>query len=102
MTPLKIHMVEIQSTVLIDALKDIMKIEGVHLSSPQVAKFMKPFKLLFFSYDKIMALVERNQEEVLLQNHLELLGQVMEEIFEADLEMLDDLKASGFISYELA
>lgn len=72
-TPLKIHEVELQSAILVAALKDIVKDEGLYLESTEVAKFQTPFKPLFFSYDKIMALVEKTKANGLLKEHLHLL-----------------------------
>src|SRR5580700_3791610 len=61
-TPLKIHMIQIQSPILIDAIKDIVKEENVFLESSEVASFEAPFKPLYFCYDKIMALHRKIQE----------------------------------------
>lgn len=101
-TPLKIHEVELQSAILVAALKDIVRDEGLYLESTEVAKFQTPFKPLFFSYDKIMALVEKTKANGLLKEHLQLLVQVMEQMFGGFMAHLKNLNASGLISYKLA
>jgi hypothetical protein len=101
-TPLKIHEVELQSAILVTALKDIVKDQGLHLESTEVAKFQTPFKPLYFSYDKIMALVQKTTAKGLLKEHLNLLVQVMEEMFGGFMTHLRNLNASRLISYKLA
>ena len=101
-TPLKNHMIEIQSSLLVAALKDIVKDEGVFLETTETAKFNEPFKPLFFCYDKIIALYEEKSDGSLLKEHLGLLVQVMGELFGGFMSHLKHLNASGLISYKLA
>ncbi|RDL30841.1 uncharacterized protein BP5553_10186 [Venustampulla echinocandica] len=101
-TPLKIHMVELQSRVLVTALKPILKDAGMFVESTEPAKFSEPFKPLFFSYDKIMDLNARTKKDGPLKQHLDLLIQIMEELFGGFMTHLKNLKASGLISYKLA
>jgi Domain of unknown function (DUF7025) len=101
-TPLKIHMIEVQSALLVAALKDIVKDEGMFLETTETAKFNEPFKPLFFSYDKIMAMYEKKSDGSLLKEHLGLLVQVMSELFGSFMSQLKHLNASGLISYKLA
>ncbi|PVH79303.1 putative AAA family ATPase [Cadophora sp. DSE1049] len=103
-TPLKIHSIEIQSAILVTALKDILKPQGMYLETSEPAKFQEPFKPLFFTYDKIIALYEGTKAKTngLLKQHLNLLVQVMDEMFGSFMEHLKHLNASGLISYKLA
>lgn len=101
-TPLKIQMIEVQSSLLVAALKDIVKDEGMFLETTETAKFSEPFKPLFFCYDKIMVLFEETKSGNLLKEHLGLLVQVMGELFGGFMSSLKHLKASGLISYKLA
>jgi hypothetical protein len=101
-TPLMIHMIQIQSPILIDAIKDIVKEENVFLESSEVATFEAPFKPLYFCYDKIMALHRKIQDDSILKQHLNLLVQVMVEIFGGFMTQLKHLNAGGLISYKLA
>jgi hypothetical protein len=101
-TPLKIHMIEVQSALLVAALKDIVKDEGMFLETTETAKFNEPFKPLFFCYDKIITLYERKDNGSLLKEHLGLLVQVMGELFGGFMSHLKHLNASGLISYKLA
>jgi hypothetical protein len=101
-TPLKIYQIELQSSLLVGALKDIMKGEGIYLEQTEVATFQAPFKSLFFCYDKIMSLVAKTPSDTLLKGHLDLLVPVMEEVFGGFMAHLRNLNASGLISYKLA
>lgn len=101
-TPLKIHEVEIQSAILVAVLKDIVKHEGMYLETTESAKFQEPFKPLFFSYDKIMALYDSTKSGSILKQHLKLLVQVMDEMFGSFMTHLKHLNASKLISYKLA
>jgi hypothetical protein len=101
-TPLKVHMVEIQSPVLVGALEGILKHENVFLEVTEVAKFEEPFKPLYFCYDKIVALYRKLDEESILKQHLQLLLQVMADLFSGFMTQLKHLQASELISYKLA
>ncbi|TVY73501.1 putative 26S proteasome regulatory subunit-like protein [Lachnellula suecica] len=101
-TPLKIHMVELQSPILVAALKPILKDEGMFLEVTEPAKFSSPFKPLFFCYDKITTLQKETKRDGLLKDHLTLLVTLMEELFGGFMSHLKNLNASGLISYKLA
>lgn len=101
-TPLKIHMVQLQSPILVEAIKDIVKEENVFLEATEVATFNTPFKPLYFCYDKIMALQRKCEEDTILKQHLNLLVQVMNEMFGGFMNQLKHLNSSGLISYKLA
>jgi hypothetical protein len=101
-TPLKIHMIELQSPVLVAAIKDIVKDEDVFLEATETARFAAPFKPLYFCYDKIRALHESLDDDSVLKKHVGLLLQVMADIFGGFMTHLKHLKASGLISYKLA
>lgn len=101
-TPLKIHSVEIQSPILVAALKDIVKDEEVFLESSETAKFQEPFKSLFFSYDKIQALLRNEKEGGLMESHLTLLMQVLDDLFKVTFSKLSNLRKSGLISFDFA
>ncbi|KAK0102745.1 hypothetical protein ONS95_006343 [Cadophora gregata] len=101
-TPLKVHSIELQSAILVAALKDILKPQGMYLETSEPARFQEPFKPLFFTYDKIIALHGRTKSNGVLKQHLNLLVQVMDEMFGSFMEHLKHLNASGLISYKLA
>ncbi len=100
-TPLKIHSFEIQSPILIAALKDIVKDEGCHLEGSENAQFNAPFKVLYFCFEKIEKLWER-EKKGLLKEHLGLLMGVLREIFDPMFRHLKNLSKSGLISYQYA
>jgi hypothetical protein len=101
-TPLKVHMVQLQSQVLVSALQDIFKGVNEFLEVTETATFKEPFKPLFFCYDKIVALYEKTEPDGTLKQHLRLLVQVMAELFGGFMAHLRHLRASGLISYKLA
>jgi hypothetical protein len=100
-TPLKTHAIELQSPLLVTALKDIVKDENVWLECSETAKFSEPFKPLFFCYGKIVEKF-KNEKEGVLKNHLRLLVQVMSELFGEKFAKLANLRKSGLISFQLA
>lgn len=100
-TPLKIESFEIQSFVLVAALKPILKEADMFVESTEPINFHEPFKPLFFSYDKIIDLNARTRTDGILKEHLNLLVGLMEELFGALRTRLKNLKASGLISYDL-
>jgi hypothetical protein len=100
-TPLKIHAIELQSPLLVAALKDIVKEENVFLESSETAKFQEPFKPLFFCHDAILALF-KNEKGGVLKSHLKLLVSVMGDLFSTTFAKLANMKKSGLISYKLA
>lgn len=101
-TPLKIHMIELQSPILVTAIKDIIRDENVFLEATETATFSAPFKPLYFCYDKIVALHDQLDNDDVLKKHVYLLLEVMAEIFGGFMTHLKHLKASGLISYKLA
>lgn len=101
-TPLKIHAIEVQSPVLVAALKDIVKDEGVFLESSETAKFQEPFKPLFFSYQKILSSYKNEKDGGLLKIHLRLLMQVLDEVFATTFSKLANMRKSELISFKLA
>ena len=100
-TPLKIHAVDIQSPYLVAALKDIVKEEGVNLEVSETAYFQEPFKPLFFCYERIVSL-SQSTTEGLAAPHLNLLVNVLNEIFGDLIHTLANLRKSRLISYALA
>jgi len=99
--PLKTQKIEIQSSILVEALKDIVKDEDVFLDTSDTAKFEEPFKPLFFCYDKIVSL-SKNTADGVLRQHLELLVQVLDDLFGSFMAKLKSLRSSGLVSYSLA
>ena len=101
-TPLMIHTIEVQSPVLVSSLKDIVEQEGVFLEAHETATFTSPFKPLYFSYDKIIALYNKASDGSTLKEHLDLLTQLMAEVFGEMMTQLGHLRESKLISFKLA
>ena len=96
---LKNHMIEIQSPILVGALKDIMKKEDVHLEATEVAIFKQPFRPLWFRYDDITALY-RKTTETQLKSHMSVLMKLLAELFGGVKTHLQNLQASGLINFK--
>lgn len=101
-TPLKNHSIDIQSPVLVAALKPIVQEAGAFLDEYDIAKFAEPFKPLFFCYDKIFALRQQVTKDPILQNHLELLTGLIADLFGNARKKLRSMRQSQLINYELA
>lgn len=98
---LKYHMIEIQSPILVAALKDTLQKEDVYLEPTEIANFKYPFRPLWFCYDEIAAL-HRNNTDAMLKPHLQLLLEVMNDVFGSMKAHLGNLHASGLISFKFA
>lgn len=94
-------MIEIQSHILVAALKDIMKKEDIHLEPTEVAVFKQPFRPLWFRYDDISALY-RKTTEVQLKSHMSVLMKLLAELFGGVKTHIQNLQASGFINFKYA
>ena len=101
-TPLKIHIIEIQSPILVSTLKNVVEHEGVFLEAHETAIFTAPFKPLYFSYDKIVALYKQAADGTVLKEHLNLLTGLMTELFGDMMAQLKHLKESRLITFKLA
>jgi hypothetical protein len=96
---LKYHMLEIQSPILVTALRDIMKKEDIHLEPTEIATFKQPFRALWFRYDEIAAL-HRKTVELPLKSHIGLLMKLLGDIFGGVKLHVDNLQASGLINFK--
>ena len=101
-TPLKIHMIEIQSPILVSSLKDVVEQEGVFLEAHETAKFTAPFKPLYFCYDEIITLYKQAGEGTILKEHLHLLTGLMVDLFGDMMAQLKHLRESKLITFNLA
>lgn len=101
-SPMKTHAIDIQSPLLVSALKPIVEEVGFYLDENDVAKFTEPFKPLFFCYDKILALREQASRDLIFNEHLELLTQLMTDLFGDMRKKLRSLRQSKLINFSLA
>ena len=101
-TPLRIQAIEIQSPILVGALKDVLEDEGVFLDAQDMARFTAPFRPLYFAYKRIFALHDQVKDDVLFREHLTLLTQLMTEMFGGTMLQVRNLRQSGLISYKHA
>ena len=99
---LKVKNLEIQSPVLVAALKDIFEPIGTFLELHETARLTEPFKPLYFAYDKIMDLYNRTYNDTVLKEHLHLLTELMGELFGTMMSRLRHLRESKLICYEYA
>lgn len=101
-TPLKIHAIDVQSPLLVAALKPIVQGAGVFLDEHDIAKFTDPFKPLYFCYDKIIGLRDHVIKDPVFQHHLALLAELMAELFDTMRQKLCNLRQSRLINFDLA
>ena len=101
-TPLKIHSIDIQSPLLVAALKPILEESGVFLDENDTAKFEEPFKPLYFGFDKISALRDQVMKDVVFASYLGLLLRLMADLFEDMRVKLHSLRQSQLINFDLA
>lgn len=101
-TPLKIQKIEIQSPIIVEALKDILEDEGTWLEVHEAATFQAPFNALYFSYEKIFDLYNQASSGSILKEHLYLLTQIMIEVFSGMMTQIKHLQESKLITFKLA
>ena len=100
--PLMIKSIEIQSPILVGALKHILERWGTFLEENDTAKLSAPFKPLYFAYDSIMSLYDRTHNDGVLKDHLQCLTHLMGELFGTMMTKLQNLRESRLICYDLA
>ena len=99
---LKVKNLEIQSPVLVAALKDILEPLGTFLGLHETARLTEPFEPLYFAYDSIVDLYDRTYNDTVLKEHLHLLTELMGELFGTMMNRLRHLRESKLICYEYA
>ncbi|KAK3372966.1 P-loop containing nucleoside triphosphate hydrolase protein [Lasiosphaeria ovina] len=102
---LRYHMVEIQNPLLLAALGDILKKQDVHLEANENASFQHPFTKLYFGYLDILAAYRalgNDDASNALRPFLLLLIRLLDDIFADTRAKLEQLRASGLVSYKLA
>ena len=99
---LRFDAIEIQSPVLVAALKSILEPLGTFLEAHETARFTAPFKPLYFAYDAIIDLYDRTYNETTLKEHLHLFTELMNELFGPMMTRVRNLRESKLISYDIA
>jgi hypothetical protein len=99
---LKPYMMEIQSPILLAALRDIVAKEGIHLELSETLMVKEPFRALYFCHDEITALHRSTPDHSALKLQLQLLLKVMADIFVNVRKPVRQLQAAGLINFRLA
>ncbi|OJD10965.1 hypothetical protein AJ78_08165 [Emergomyces pasteurianus Ep9510] len=99
---LKYHSIEIQSHILVAALKELLKEDEVYLEASEPAKFDYPFNALYFRSDEITKLYRTTEQGCALKTHLELLVKLMGDMFAETKSRVKRLQDSGLVSWGLA
>lgn len=97
----KFHSIEIQSSVIIAAIKPILAAHGTSIADDTKFDIESPFKDLYFGHSKIIDAERKaspGSEESL---HLKLLVQIMDELFGELLPLVTNLHSKGHISFDL-
>ncbi|KAK2829901.1 hypothetical protein FQN49_007142 [Arthroderma sp. PD_2] len=98
---LKYFKVAIQSPLLVAALKDIVEKDEIYLEPTEVAEFTTPFAPLYFHSDEITDLLKDAEKGSAFREHLELLLDLMDDMFEETRSRIKPLQASGLVSFNL-
>ncbi|OAX78965.1 hypothetical protein ACJ72_06722 [Emergomyces africanus] len=99
---LKYHSMEIQSPLLVAALKEMLKEDEVYLETTETAKFDAPFSALYFRSDAITELYRNTGEGCALKAHLELLVKLMGDMFTETKTRVKRLQDSGLVSWDIS
>ncbi|KKZ68348.1 hypothetical protein EMCG_05968 [[Emmonsia] crescens] len=99
---LKYHSIEIQSPILVTALKEILKKDEIYLEATETAPFESPFSPLYFRSDEITELYRNTEQGSALKTHLELLVKLMGDMFTETKLRVKHLQDSGLVSWALA
>ncbi|KAK3387869.1 P-loop containing nucleoside triphosphate hydrolase protein [Podospora didyma] len=102
---LRYHMIEIQNPLLVAALAEILKKQEMHLDVNENATFRHPFPELFFGYDDIVTAyqaLEKDGTSDPLRPFLLLLIKLLDDMFAETRAKLENLRASGLVSFKLA
>lgn len=98
---LKYFKVVIQSPLLVAALKDIVEKDEIYLEKTEAAEFTAPFAPLYFNADEIAALLKDAGRGTPFREHLELLLNLMDDMFVETRSRVQPLQASGLASFHL-
>ncbi|KAK3945706.1 putative aaa family protein [Diplogelasinospora grovesii] len=99
---LKNFRVDVQNTLLVAALAEILKKENEHLELGDTASFREPFRSLYFCYDDIVAKYRTLTENDQLKPYMLLLIKALDDIFSDIRAKRKSLMASGLINWNLA
>ncbi|PGG97335.1 hypothetical protein GX51_07369 [Blastomyces parvus] len=99
---LKYHSIDIQSPILVSALKDILKEDEIYLEETETAKFEEPFSALYFRSDDITEKYRSAEQGSTLKVHLELLVKLLGDMFTETKLRVKRLQDSGLVSWKLA
>lgn len=99
---LKNHMLEIQNPSLITAIKPILKKQDTYLDTSETARFMEPFRALYFSADEIIELQQQTPDNDPVKQQLLLLVRVMGELFGNLKSTIRQLQTNGLMNFKNA
>ncbi len=99
---MRFYFVEVQSPVLVTFLKEILEPLVTFLRGHETTEFKTPFKPLYFAQDKIVALHQQQKGDTILKTHLHLLLRLMTEMFNSLMTLLQNLRESKLVCYDLA
>ncbi len=83
-------------------LKEILEPLVTFLKGLKTTEFRTPFKPLYFAQDKILALHKQQKGDTILKTHLRLLLRLMTEMFNSLMTLLQNLRESKLVCYDLA
>ena len=95
------HSIEIQSRVIIAAIKPILAANGTSIANDAKLELRPPFSELYFSHAQIKDKADKASPGSDERSHLALLVQVMDELFKDLLPCVTSLHSMKYISFNL-
>lgn len=102
---LKVQFIKIQSPIIRKEISPILEksgVIGVPVGEDKELKIEAPFKELFFNHSQLVELCSSHEAGSLEQQHLQLLTQVMEDLFHRTTVRVSELHEKGLMEFEHA
>ncbi|KAH8759354.1 hypothetical protein F5883DRAFT_717316 [Diaporthe sp. PMI_573] len=102
---LKVQFIIIQSPIIRKEISPILEkagLIGVPVGDDKELKIKAPFKELFFTHPQLVELCHSQESASLEQQHLQLLVDVMEDLFHRTTARVSELHAKGLMEFEHA
>lgn len=99
--PMKVTSVEIESSLIIKLIKDLLTEAGIVAAKDTAIKLKAPFEVLYFSYDKITAIRDATGQKSDERAHIDVLIALMDDLFEDTATKAQRLLEESLITFPL-
>ena len=99
LTPMKHHLLRIQSPLLIEAIEPILANVDIRPTDAKKIEIHPPFKELYFTHSAISDLAHREQSQTELKAYLRVLVEVMDEVLADASQTISALQSKKQISW---